>query len=75
MRVAKQFSCFDVQFLCGHLQFSYETQREWKLVLEQKECFGSIAVWMTKTQQNNLAKPSTIHILIPTPMLTQNDLF
>ncbi len=35
MRIAKQLSCFGVWFLCGCLQFSYESQREWILVLEQ----------------------------------------
>ncbi len=35
MRIAKQFSHFGVWFLCGCLKFSYETQWEWKLVLEQ----------------------------------------
>ncbi len=75
MRTAKQFSCFGVLFLRGHLQFSYETQREWKLVLKQKECFRLIAVWMTKTQQNDLLQnlPRFINILIPIPMPTQSD--
>ncbi len=75
MRIAKQFSCFGVLFLCGCLQFSYETQREWKLVLKQKECYRLIAVWMTKTQQNNLLQnlPQFIYILIPIPMRTQSD--
>ncbi len=75
MRIAKQFSRFGAYFLHGHLQFSYETQREWKLVLKQKECFRSIALWMTKTQRNNLLQnlPQFINILIPTPMRTQSD--
>ncbi len=55
--------------------FSYDTQREWKLVLEQKECFRSIAMWMTKTQQNNLLQNLSqfINILIPILMQAQYD--
>ncbi len=56
MKIAKQYSCFGIQFLRGRLRFSYETQREWKLVLEQKECFHLIVVWTTKPQQNNLSQ-------------------
>ncbi len=54
---------------------SYETKREWKLVLKQKERFHLIAVWMMKTQQNNLLQnlPWFKHILIPIPMWTQSD--
>ncbi len=75
MRIAKQFSRFGVLFLRGRLQFSYETQREWTLVLKQKECFRSIAVWMTKTQRDDLSQnlPRFINILIPIPMQTQSD--
>ncbi len=52
-----------------------ETQREWKLVLEQKECFHSIAVWMTKTQQTDLSQNllRLRNISIPIPMRTQSD--
>ncbi len=46
-----------------------------KLVLKQKKCFHLIAVWMTKTQQNNLLQklPRFINILIQILMGTQSD--
>ncbi len=38
------------------------------------ECFGWIAVWMTKTQrEQSLAKPSKIYILIPIPVLAHSN--
>ncbi len=53
--------------------FIWETQRDWKLVLE-KRIFQSDAAWMTKThREQSLAIPSTIHIPILIPVTRQSD--
>ncbi len=65
---------FGVLFLCGSLQFSYETRQDWKLVLEQKKMFWfDCGVDDKNSTKPSLPKPSTIHILIPIPMLAQSN--
>ena len=65
MKIAKQFSRFDVWFLRGRLQFSYEDTAGLK-TCSGNEFLGWIAAWMTKNsydREESLAKPSMIHIL------------
>jgi hypothetical protein len=52
--------------------FIWETQQDWKLVLERISWLD--CVWMTKThRRQSLAKPSTNHILILIPLRRQPD--
>jgi hypothetical protein len=75
MKIAKQFSRFDVWFLRGRLQFSYEDTAGLKTCFGY-EFLGWIAAWMTKNSwEESLAKPSTIHILILIPVRRQSDSF
>ncbi len=52
MRIVKQFSCFSVFSMWTFAIFIWDTAG--MKTCSGTECFGSIAVWMTKTQQNNL---------------------
>ncbi len=70
MKIAKQFSRFDLWFLRGRLQFSYEDTAGLKTF--GNEFLGWIAAWMKKThREESLAKPSTIHMLILIPVRRQ----
>ncbi len=75
MRNAKQFSHFDmyssyVEVCNFHMRHSGN-----ETCSETERMFCSIAVWMTKTQQNDVLEnlPRFIHILIPIPMRTHSD--
>jgi hypothetical protein len=71
MKIAKQFSRFDLWFLRGRLQFSYVDTAGLK-TCSGNEFLGWIAAWMKKThREESLAKPSTIHILILIPVRRQ----
>ena len=70
MKIAKQFSCFDVWFLRGHLQFLYVRHSGienlfWKRIF-RLDC----GVGDKTHREQSLAKPSTINILILIPMRT-----
>jgi len=73
MKIAQQFSRFDVRFLRGGLQF-YMRDTAGLKTCSGKEFLGWIAAWMSKThREQSLAKPSTIHILILILVIRQSD--
>jgi len=70
MKITKHF---DVWFLRGRLQFSYERHRGAENYCSGKEFYGWVAAWMTKTHmEQSLANP-LIHILILIPVRRQSD--